>query len=317
MRVPTVSFSADKLLARCEQRYSYKFDQRLKPKLKPEGLFRGAWIHDLLAPMRLKKPWKPVFKKLKAEEWDKLFEEEKEDYGLDFPDRIYELMEHYQEHYSDDWKVLHVEQKFSLDIKSLGIPIVWIVDLLVKDGKSTVLVETKAKKKIPESDERILAPQVHAYCFLLEKKGIHVDRIMWDYIRTTPVPRPQILKNGNLSTRKINTDQRNYLAAMKEAGIHPSGDEVIGVENYLKTLPETLSLSRVTNTPNLKVGEMFVRDWIERARRAREIKRPTRHYIKSCQWECEFYSLCQIDMIGKTDREIEINKNFIRLEDVR
>lgn len=312
MKVTGVSYSSDKKLARCEQQYSYRYDQQLRRKVKKLGLFRGDWLHELLQAYREKKDWKKRWRELKKERWDKLFDEEKENYGPDFPQGVYDLMEHYVEYWGErdkDLKVVQIEKSYELMTK-FGWPVRWKSDYIVKDGKVVVLFENKNKKKIPESNERILAPQVHAYCFLLSKVGIKIDRIVWDYMRTEPVPRPKILKDGSLSTRKIQTDQRSYLAAMKEAGIHlESEEDIIGLENHLKGLPETLSLLRVTNTPNLKVGELFVRDWIDRARRAEKIKRPTRNWNSSCRWDCDYKDLCQIDMLGKS-RDLEIKKNF-------
>jgi len=317
MRVTSCSFSSDKRLSRCEQQYSYRADQRLKPRLKGKGLYMGDWIHELLQAYRLKKDWKKRFQEFKKEKWDKLFDEEKEKYEEDglTPELVYALFEHYVDHWSEQdkhCKVIQVEKSYELMTK-YGFPVRWKSDYIVQDGRAVVLFENKNKKEIPDSSERILSPQVHAYCYLLSKVGIKVNRITWDYIRTEPVPSPQILKSGELSKRKINTDQRTYLKALKEAKIHPKGDEVIGLQNYLETLPETLSLARVTNAPNLKVGEQFVRDWIERHRRAQLIKRPLRTWTRSCSWDCDYYTLCSADMLGNVDRNMIIKKDFIQI----
>lgn len=320
MRVTGVSFSSDKKLARCEQQYSYRYDEKLKRRVKSKGLYVGDWMHQLLEEYRRKGDWKKKFVEVKKELWDKLFDEEKEGYEEDgfVPQVAYDLMDHYVETYDEEDKVyepLHVEQYFELDLK-VGFPFRWKSDYIARNTETglTVLFENKNKKEIPDAKERILEGQVHSYCFLLYRKGIRIDRIMWDYIRTTPVPRPKILKDGSLSERKINTDQRNYLAALKEAKIHPKGDELIGLQNLLKTLPETLSLLRVGNKPNLKVGELFVRDAVERARRARSVSRPTRHWVRDCQWMCDYTQLCMADMTGKPDRNTIIKKDFIPLK---
>lgn len=315
MNVTTVSFSSDKKLVRCEMQYSYRYDQRLKPKVKAEGLFRGSWIHDLLYAHRKKQDWKKKFEEIKEKKWDGLFDEQKELYGENFPDHIYNLFDHYAEHWKNEdksWKIVHLEEMFEIKTR-FGFPIKWKSDCITKIGRELVLVENKNKKKIPEADERILAPQAHGYCFLFEQLGIHIDRILWDYIRTEPVPRPEKLKDGSLSRRKINTDQRTYLAAMQEYGIKFTPK----MQTFMDDLPETLALLRVSNTPNLRVGEMYIRDWIDRARRAQNIKRPTRNFTRSCKWECDYFGLCQIDMIGKVDRNLEISKNFVRVGDIK
>jgi hypothetical protein len=321
VNVTGISYSSDKKLVRCEQSYHYRYDEKLKPRIKSKGLYMGDVLHRLLEAHRLKKDWKKVFNKFKKEEWNKLFEEERERYAeKDFtPAIVLDLMSHYVDHWaSQDSLVepLYIEKGFELMVKldeAIRVPIRFKSDFISKTGKEIILWENKNKKKIPEPDERILSPQPHAYCYLLSKlpKPIIITKIIWDYIRTTPVPAPQILKDGSLSKREINTDQRSYLRALKEAKIHPKGDEVIGLENHLKTLPETLTLARVTNTPNLRVGESFVRDWIDRARRARGIKRPTRNWDRSCSRMCDYQNLCMADLLGKPDRNTIIKKDFV------
>lgn len=324
MRVTGISYSSDRKLSRCEQQYSYRYDEGLKPKLKSKGLYMGDVIHQILEAHRKGEGWEKKFTTWKKSSWAKLFEEEREMYqekGFS-PDLVHELFSHYVEHWADEdaqWEPVLVEKDFELEVKKMGIPMRFKADYIRRHKESgrLALVENKNNEEIPEVEQRILSPQVHGYCFLLSQirtkqfpKGIRVSRITWDYIRTTPVPMPKLNKDGSISKRKINTDQRTYLRFMKENKIQPKGDEVVGIENFLKTLPETLALLRVNNQPNLKIGEMFVRQWIERARRAREITKPLRTWARDCTWSCDYYELCQIDMLGK-DRETHIKQNFV------
>lgn len=315
MNVTGVSYSSDKKLVRCEQQYSYRYDEKLKRRIKGEGLFRGDWLHQLLEAYRKRQDWEKQYLVL-MKVWDKLFDEEREMYGETFPQDIHDLFEHYTEHWGPaDAKLrpICVEQAFDLTTKR-GLLIRFKSDYIATDGKVNILFENKNKKQIPEADQRILDRQVNGYVYLLSKlpKPIKIHKIVWDYIRTTPVPRPKIKKNGELSERQINTDRRGYLLSLKEAKIHPkTEDERIGLENVLKSLPETLSLERVTNAPNLKVGELVVRDWVERAMRAQLIKRPTRNWNSDCKWDCDYMMLCQADMIGKPDRNAIIKKDFV------
>lgn len=329
MIVKGVSFSSDRKLARCEQQYAYRYEEKIEPKTKKIGLFRGDLGHQLVeAHYRRPGPgWKAKFEELKTTRWDKLFDEEKEDYGNDFMDTLYDLMEHYESHWSDwdkDWELVEVEKDFEIMTK-FGYPIRWKADLIVREKipisssrrikglepHRVVLVEHKFKKKIPEPEERILQPQVHAYAWLLKKKGIAVDSILWDYIRTEPVPRPQIKKNGELSERKIQTDQRGYLKSLKEAEIEArTPDEIQGLQNKLESLPKTLSLERVRNSINWRMGEEFVKQWVERANRAKNTTRPLRTWTSDCKFDCDYYLLCQCDMLQQTDRNLVIIKNY-------
>jgi hypothetical protein len=267
------------------------------------------------------------FDELQKARWDPLFDEEKEEYGEDFMTSLAELMCHYVDHWKEwdsRWTILGVEQDYEMMTKH-GWPVRWKADLLVSESVRTsnirrikghdqtrvILVEHKFKKKIPTAEERILQPQVHAYAWLLGKKGIKVDSILWDYIRTEPVTRPQINLNGSLSVRKISTDQRGYLRSLREANKYPTtGEGIKELEEYLKTLPETLSLERITNSVNLRMGEQFVRDWVERAKRAEGFARPIRSWGRNCRFSCDYYKLCQVDMRGDTDRNLVILKDY-------
>lgn len=318
MRVKGCSFSSDKKLSRCEMQFHYNYEENLRKKVKKEGLFRGALIHDLLRAKYSGGDWKKTFLLWKKQVWNKLFDEEKEMYGLDFPTALRELLEHYFEHWEtwdSQWEILHCEEKFSLPT-NFGFSVKWICDLIVRDKEdgAIVLVETKAKKNIPESDERILQPQVHGYAWLCSKVGIKIDRILWNYLRTSPVPRPKINKDGSLSIRQINTDQRGYLRSLQEAGIHPQDEqEQQALQEKLDSLPITLSLERVTNSVNLAMGQQFVRDWVERHRRAQQIKRPLRTFIsgpRGCKSDCDYYNLCMADMRGDVNRDLIIKKDF-------
>lgn len=315
MLVKGCSYSSDRKLRRCEMMYHYRYEEKIKPKQKKPGLFKGDWGHQLLEAKYRTGDWKPKFEELKSEKWDNIFEDEQEMYGLDFPDRVYELLEHYDEHWraeEEGWKILSVEQEFELMTK-FGFPIRWKADLIVREKNgSKSLVETKFKKAIPDSSERLLNVQVHSYAWLLRKVGIKIDDIIWNYIRTEPIPRPKVLKSGDLSERKINTDRRSYLLSLAEAGIHPSdSEEWLAITQKLDSLPETLSLERVRNTVNLKIGEKFVREWVERAKRAKEITHPLLNYVRECDWDCDYLNLCQADMRGDVDRKLIIIRDFV------
>jgi hypothetical protein len=317
MIVRSVSYSSDRTAARCDMMYHYRYEERLKKRVKKIGLYRGDWIHQLLEHYRKTGKWKSKFKAIKAEMWDKLFDEEKEEYGLDFPMSVVELFSHYVEYWSPEdsnYEVVSVEQECELDTNH-GFPIRWKMDAIMRDRQTghLVLFENKNKKTIPESEERILQPQPHTYAYLYEKlTGNRIHKIIWDYIRTSPVPRPQVLKSGGLSVRKINTDQRGYTLSLKEAGIQANdGEEWQAIQAHIESLPETLALERVSNVVNPKIGRRFANEWIARGLRLQGIKTPLLTYTKDCKWGCDYYNLCQSEMRGGHDRDLIIKKDFL------
>jgi PD-(D/E)XK nuclease superfamily len=308
MDIYSVSYSSDKSLSRCEQQYSYKYQEGLRPKRKASPLFRGDWIHEIFKAHYRGEDWSKKFNQLIKEKWDPLFDEEKEYYGEDFPQSVRELIELHMEFYSKldkKWKIVKCEEKISVPTK-FGFPINFIVDLIVKEGKYNILVERKSHKKIPDAKVRLFNVQPHSYCYLLQKtQGIKIDQILWDYLRTEPVTAPQVKKNGELSERSIDTDQMTVRKVLKAHKIPEKQ-----YSDLLKSLPKSISLERYRATPNIKVGEVFVRDWIERVLRFKNHKRITRRFVKDCGWDCDFYELCMLDMEKKRDRGIYIKKHF-------
>jgi hypothetical protein len=309
MNISSVSYSSDKSLARCERQWTYKYQEGLRPKVKGAGLFFGDFMHKILRGHYLGEDWKKIFAKLKKKLWTPLFDEEKEFYGEDFPDRVHDLAEHYFDYYAKTdakWKIIKCEEKISLPTK-FGFPVTFIADLIVQDGKWKLLVETKNNKKIPDASMRLFNVQPHSYSFLLKRIGIKIDQIVWNYLRTEPVSAPKILQSGALSSREINTDQRTVRRVLQENKLNEADHKEL-----LDSLPVTLSLERHTSTPNLKVGQLFVRDWIDRARRMQNVTRATRNFNKNCSFDCDFYNLCTSDMENKVDRNLIIKRDFVK-----
>jgi len=314
MNIFSVSYSSDKCLSRCEQQWFYKYQEGLRPKTKDIGLYKGDWLHKLLKVHHLGGDWKKAFIALKRKLWTPLFDEEKEFYGEDFLPQVRDLMEHYAEHWAEQnskWKPILIEEKISIPTK-FGFPVNFIVDMVAQTGKYKLLVETKTGKNIPDAKVRIFNVQPHSYCYLLQRKGIKIDQIVWDYIKTEMIAAPQVRQDGRLSERQIDTDRRTVLKVLKENKI-PEAD----YKGLLDSLPKTKTLERHISTPNLKIGELFVRDWIERARRVQKISRPTRNFNKNCSFDCDFYKhpLCLLDMEGKQDRNLFIKQHFVKRGD--
>ena len=305
-----VSFTHHKTLERCERKFSYRYEEGLKPKTKRLPLYRGSWVHQLLEALNKGKDWKKLHAKIKREQWNKLFDEEKEIYGEETPNEVFKLLSHYEDYYSKQkkWKIWAVEKYYSITTKAGQMTVVMKVDMLINLGKDAIgLVETKTHKKLPDAKDRFLHPQAHAYAFILKTLKIPIQRIIFNYIRTEPVPAPALLKNGELSERKIQTDKPTFLAALKKYKLNP-----IKFKKRLNKLPDTVVLQRKAVSPNFKVGKYFVTQWIIRRMeyiKARKRREPTLSFNHQCTWDCEYYDLCIIDTLGR-DRNAIIKIKF-------
>ena len=92
-----------------------------------------------------------------------------------------------------------------------------------------------------------------------------------------------------------------------------SEEDIVSLNNMMEGLPETLALERVVNGANLKIGQQHVEEWIERHRRAKEIKKPLHCWGKDCKWGCDYYKLCEVDLRG-LDRKRIIATDFTKSE---
>ena len=302
--IDRVSFTHHRTLERCEQKFSYRYEEGLKPKTKRLPLYKGSWVHQLLEALNKGKDWKKLHAKIKREQWNKLFDEEKEIYGEETPNEVFKLLSHYEDHYAKQrkWNIWEVEKYYSFPT-NVGLSVVMKVDMLIKLARNAIgLVETKTHKKLPSAKDRFLHPQAHSYAFILKKLGVPIQRIIFNYIRTEPVPSPRMLKKGKLSERKIETDKPTFLAALKKYRLNPTK-----FKKRLKDLPDTVVLQRKEVSPNFRIGKHFVTQWIVRRMeyiKARKSRKPLLSFNHQCTWDCEYYDLCIIDMLGRDRKAI-------------
>lgn len=315
-----LSNSRMKTWRRCQVKHDFKYVDKLRPKRKAVPLRRGTWIHSCLEARDSGENWVEVIKKLKAEEYDKLFAEEKVELG-DLPTEVFRIMRAYHQHYSKvdlAYETLAVEQQFMIRIPNTKYVITGVIDA-IKRHKSSGKVwcfEHKTMKKLPSENFRMSDVQTTLYMKVmvllapyLGYKPEDIEGVIIDYISTKAPTIPEVLKSGQLSRRKIFCDRWTYLACIKREGLDPQ-DYV----DFLNKLDENVFFMRV---PMARSEAMMKTVFQEIYNTAFQIDKLSGERVsRSADWtcdspKCEYRDLCLAQMQG-LDTKFLIQSQFTR-----
>jgi len=263
---------------------------------------RGDIVHQMLEAHYLgKKPW-PVYDKL-IKKNEKILRIHADDYG-DLPGHLKTLMKGYFKHYKKEKvKAISVEGEFSTELTK-GINLIGKMDMIAEHQKLKWMVEHKCHNIIPTGG---MVPysnmQSSLYMWSYEKENdLKLDGVMWNYLLGKPLPKPQLLKSGEMSRRSSSTTWAVYRAALKEAGLKPK--DYLDMKAQL-TGNEDLVYQRLLIPRNDTLIQSVVEDTITTAK---EIKRrggkdQTRNLGRHCDY-CEFKNLCFAQLKGLDDNYI-------------
>jgi len=332
-----------KMFRRCQKQYSFRYDYaedglELVPRVPKVQLRRGTWLHALQeahnrewakdSGFKIKyTPWEEIHEQF-CDEYDQLFDEEKEEYG-DLPFECHRLFQGYLRFWKDEaeqyrvaalhngkpaieFVVKHGPPKISSEFPFKGR-----LDLMVEDVEygGLWLRDAKWVKSIPDDEERMMSPQNCMYVWACKRLGYDVRGFIYDYGRTKAPAIPAVLKRGTLSLRqRMDTDYHTYLWAIKE--LH--GDLW---KQYAKTVYREKLLSLRDREvlwfrrERIPVEDHKIRQaLIEFVVSVRDIQRRSRYaprsYFYNCRWGCDYHSLCVSEFAG-LDIEPLIEADFI------
>jgi hypothetical protein len=292
-----ISNSKIKTFTRCEKTYDYKYNQNLQKKRKKKPLWKGDITHSCLEAIYSGQEWKPVVRAFKRV-FDKLFEEEKLEYG-NLPQEIYNLILGYQRTYKGDpkWEVLHVEFEFLWRIP--GTPFVFTgrIDLIVKDSRGFIwVVEHKTTKRVPDINAKITDFQSCLYLLVGRAMGYKVRGVVFNYLRTKAPTVPRLLQRGGLSRAKdVDTDYYTYLKAIKDNELDP--EDYRDILGRLKSEPNRFYVRHFLPKSNAMLKALF-NEMIITATRIKEFQNPVRSFLFLCDTQCDYYPLCLAELQG-------------------
>lgn len=307
----TVSFSRIKSYRRCPMQHHYRYVQKLRPKKKARPLKLGTAIHRMLEARINTGSWVEEWEAFN-EEFGRLFEEERAELG-DLPGLARTVMEGYENQYDGEDLSYIQRRKAKAEIRLElfihdWLKFVGVVDAYPQDshGKNW-LMDHKTHKNLPGEDARFSDLQLVTYAWLLPLAGYpKPDGIIWDYVRTKEPSQPQVLKSGELSTRKLDTTREVFLKAVQD--------------HYGRVPPEFQELADQYNSdgffrrvylpsPNNTMVETISNDMISTAREIYEKGETNmvRNMTRDCSW-CPYYNLCQAEVRG-------LDADYIRKKD--
>lgn len=176
-----------------------------------------------------------------------------------------------------------------------GIQLEVRLDLIAERGTGgTFLVDHKTFRQKPSEDHRWRSLQANVYKLALDKVGIRVDGMCWNYIRSKPPTLPQMKKNGDLSLKRLDT--------------LPEALKSFGKTQNIK-IPERMMSTALANR-----SHWFMRDFMPF--RATTVKLLAEDFIESakdmaqnlgvqkaktidrhCDW-CEMEPICRAELQG-------------------
>lgn len=310
-----VSQSKIKDWRQCRQLYYYKHVLKIERRKKARPLKFGTLMHKMKeAFAKGLNPFKTVLDKISPADL-RLFAEEREAYGDIIADTRY-LFAAYLEYYKATPLVFlkHgktiAEHPFEVELPKEDILVKGTIDAATSHRKMTWLTEHKNHKVIPDADERWRNIQSVVYIRISDMLGWwDFEGTCWDYIRSKPPTRPQILKSGEISERALDSLPQIVVDTLKENKIKIGPREQAIFDTQRRNLPTWFQ--RVYTPVKTQVLDHVWKDFVATAREMRDAntsKPQVRTIGRHCSW-CEMEPLCRAAMQG-SDEEFIIEHEY-------
>lgn len=311
-----ISYSRVQTYLGCPYSHYLRYVRKLSKKKPERPLYFGTDFHKLL---ELRNDPKGL-KKARAEIVDTFYSlpgSWQADLGENYVEDLFNIFKDYRKVYDGCLQPQITEQDFHLEVgKYRDEPIVFVgrIDelyLLKRKGTKEIRIgEHKTFSSKPNMNTLVMNPQKCLYAkaaFLL--KGILPERVIWDYIRSTPASEPIWLeKSGrfsNASSTKITP--YSWKRACKARGITDK-DIIAQGEQYAPNIPEFFFRVELDIDPfmvdSVWDGFMFTSKQIIRFGE----KNKTKNITRNCDW-CSYRDICHAEMTGG-DPEYVIKKDF-------
>ena len=211
---------------------------------------------------------------------------------------------------ASDHDVLLAEKRLVFPLTS-SVTNVSVVDLVTQkrsDG-SNWLWEHKTTGSIPRQARRLKDLQVTVLAAMLEEaEGIHVDGVIWNYLRTQEPTVPRLLQDGTLTKRPdLNSTWETYLVEIARNKLDPN--DYRDVEERFSGKEERDFFSRI-ELPLVQSEQILLRDFIATARQLETITTlggvyiPVRNIGTHCDW-CPYSKLCEAAITGGDSEELQ------------
>ena len=302
----TISHSRLKVWRRCQMQHHYRYYQGLRRIKKGLPLVVGTAVHAMIEAHHERGVWTPELEAFRAE-FNKLFREEQAELG-DLPTATGKIVDGYLATYRDDGltypkrrrnRSTEIEVCVDLDSQTRFIG---YVDAFPQDdqGRNWVM-DHKTCKNIPDEETRFADLQLLTYVWLLPQLGYPTpDGVIWDYIRTKPPTRPEVLKNGSISKAKsIDTTYDVYMQTVREELGEAALPDYEEFAQTLKGKEEKFYRRIALPHPPKVMVESVVRDIMATTAEIRFLgpNAQVRNMTRDCK-QCSYYTICQAEVRG-------------------
>lgn len=310
------SQSKIKVWRKCKYAAYLRYVLGLRKKFKSRPLQFGSLVHTMLeADIEAKNPFKAL---TKATTGQKLFAAEREmleeiagDARLIMRDYFdyWEQAKPAQQLNYKPFRGKKAEHQIFVEIAP-GIELEVKLDGLAVTGDDLkVLVEHKTFTRMPSDDHRWRDLQSNIYKRVSEMVDLKLDGMVWDYIRSKPPTTPQLLKDGSVSKKRIDTLPSALMAFYKQNGVKPDLRMMKTAEENRMSYFKRERTAFKKNTVKL-VTDDFIESAKEMSQHLGVLKAKT--IDRHCDW-CEFEPICRAELTG-ADAKFIIKKEYTTRE---
>ena len=293
-----VSQSKVKTWRRCHRAYHYKYVEKLRKKRKSRPLQFGTMIHEALERHFNGDEALDYFDELRDDvKAMKLFAQEREEYGdilQDCEDIITDYLDHWED---DDLRPIRIarrgaEHNFEIELMP---GVVWNgkIDAFARTpNKLRWLVEHKTFSRRPNDDDRWRNLQSVTYFRANDILGWKpLDGALWDYIKSKPPAIPGVLKDGTLSTKKIDTLPSTVERVIEE---HEGDTGKVDALRIMAEKNRSQYFERIHTPVNRAVADLVFTDFEATVREMVDGhgKCSDMNIDKHCSW-CDYEPLCR------------------------
>jgi len=333
----SVSYSAVQSWRACEQQYTYRYVDKIRPRVAAAPLELGTLIHDYFEAFygaKLKNPSAVDIEKAHKQAMLRLRGKGKEikqlakiasDLGsdeqahalLDIPQTAERLMRAYFRVHGqfdlEEHRVVMAERWFQLEVKD-GVVLPGKIDMVTENSDGYWLWEHKTTGNIPNASSRFRDLQTLLYVVAVEELyQIKPAGIVWNYIHTRPPHPPQLLKNGSLSVAQNQTTT----AGLFKQAIKANDQPLKPYRPFLRKLEakEREQMFPRYTLPISQAEDVLLRDYVQSVNQIQLAYDnpnyiPVRNITQQCEW-CPFKKLCHAVVTGG-DTDVLMRKYFTR-----
>lgn len=216
----TLSTTAYGQASSCLRKYQYAQVDKLVPKydLLAPNIRKGIWMHALLAAYH---NGGDVTQELtRLVDWatsNGIAAEKIEEASLFCSNLIGQYTDYYEDPSRlEKWEVISTEYPYTLELPKIGVTLRATVDMVIKNNRGIFIVEHKTTSDIPNPNWRAVDPQTMLQLILVQKAGIQVDGVLFNYLLTKEPPVPRVTKDGLFYKTELTTTTAAFEKAWPE-----------------------------------------------------------------------------------------------------